>query len=107
VEHETKMYNLLRSDNILTKQQSELDDYGKRKQLLGLTYVSIGHRPTIQQYHSKQLRIMDGAYEITTISNNSNNNYDEAVETLSGILSSSDTSYSPLPTTTTETKAEF
>lgn len=69
MEHEAKMYDLLCGNSILTKQQSELDDYGSRKQSLGLTYISIGHRPTIQHYHSKQLRIVDGSYEVTPIQN--------------------------------------
>ena len=68
VASETKMYTLLQSNRIVTKQQSELDDYGKRKQKLGLTYVSIGHRPTIAQYHSRQLNLIDGTrFELTEI----------------------------------------
>lgn len=67
IEHETKMYNLLRASNNVTEDESELDDYGKRKKELGLTFVSIGHRPTLQQYHHKQLRIINGSYELTTL----------------------------------------
>jgi ABC-type uncharacterized transport system fused permease/ATPase subunit len=67
IDSETKMYNLLKSDSVLTQQHSELDDYGNRKKSLGLTYVSIGHRPTVQQYHTKQLRLLDGGYEMTDI----------------------------------------
>lgn len=52
------------------QQQSELDDYGNRKKLLGLTYISIGHRPTVYKYHQKQLRILnDNNYELTNINN--------------------------------------
>lgn len=63
------MYNLLRSNSVLTHQHSELDDYGHRKTSLGLTYVSIGHRPTIQQYHVKQLRLTDTGIDVTDVAN--------------------------------------
>lgn len=67
------MYSLLNSPSIQSKDQSsDLDEYGKRKSMLGLTYISIGHRPTITQYHQKQLHIIDGnQFEITSIDNTS------------------------------------
>jgi hypothetical protein len=62
------MYTLLNSQSIQSTELSDLDDYGKRKSTLGLTYISIGHRPTISQYHQKQLHIIDSnRFEITSI----------------------------------------
>jgi vitamin B12/bleomycin/antimicrobial peptide transport system ATP-binding/permease protein len=62
------MYSLLNSQSIRSNDQSNVDEYSNSKSMLGLTYISIGHRPTITQYHQKQLHIIDGTrFEITPI----------------------------------------
>ena len=89
VTSETKMYNLLRDmkmnknrkttscHNTKTSlQEDESSSYDTRKETLGVTYISVGHRPSIRKHHEKLLNLLpDGGYEFTTMNNNTSGSF--------------------------------
>ena len=60
---ESRMYTLLQN-----MARRELQTNGKGLTAPGLTYISVGHRPSLLAYHDKRLRLMgDEGFEVSDI----------------------------------------
>lgn len=64
---EARMYTLLKN-----MAQRDLQSNGKGLTAPGLTYISVGHRPSLLAYHDKRLRLMgDEGFEVSSIEKSS------------------------------------
>jgi putative ATP-binding cassette transporter len=60
------MYSLLKNMARKELKRAGSDDQPKLSRP-GLTFISVGHRPTLLAYHDVKLRLSDGSYSLESV----------------------------------------